>query len=364
MSLQHSPSIVTNGLVMYYDMANTARSFKGMPTTNLIGNPNSGINITSSDVPAGVQVPGYFSTSSGYNVIDWSVTPTAATGGTFTSSVYMRSPGGVSTYLMYIYTGTGPDGGWYGPASGALTSSWQRYSGAISGYTGTISTMRIYRVNSLGTIEIAAPQLEATSFATPFIYGTRSNTQAILDLTNNNTLTATNLAYASDNTFSFSGSNSYITAPSSSTVAFGAGDFTIGCWIYPSTVSGYTHMIALPDQGTFALKSETGTGNIYFYTPGWTSYGSTPGWTLTANAWNYVVFTRSASVGYAYLNGVSYGSKTGFTNSFTAQILNIHNGWLTEFVDCKLPTAQIYNRALTATEVAQNFNALRSRYGI
>ena len=37
MSLGHLPSIVTNGLVLYYDMNNTKKSWKGAPTVNLFG---------------------------------------------------------------------------------------------------------------------------------------------------------------------------------------------------------------------------------------------------------------------------------------------------------------------------------------
>jgi hypothetical protein len=38
-----------------------------------------------------------------------------------------------------------------------------------------------------------------------FVNGTRPNTESIKDLTNNNTITATSLTYASDGTFSFNG---------------------------------------------------------------------------------------------------------------------------------------------------------------
>jgi len=35
MALNHSPKIVTDGLVFAYDMANTQKSWKGAPSTNL-----------------------------------------------------------------------------------------------------------------------------------------------------------------------------------------------------------------------------------------------------------------------------------------------------------------------------------------
>jgi hypothetical protein len=163
----------------------------------------------------------------------------------------------------------------------------------------------------------------------------------------------------------FDGTDDYATAPASSNFAFGTGDFTLECWVYPIDISTtYPHMIALPNQGIFALKAEAGTGNIYFYSPSFTTYGSTTGWTLTLNTWNHVMFTRVSNVAYAYLNGVSKGSKSGFNNSFGSQVLNIHNGWPGEFTRMLIGASRIYNRGLSSTEIAQNFNAQRNRFGI
>ena len=182
---------------------------------------------------------------------------------------------------------------------------------------------------------------------------------------NNGTL-VNGVGYNSSNggSLSFDGTNDYVTSPSSSLFAFGTADFTLEVWIYPESFSDYTHMIALPSQNTFALKANKTDGAIYFYTPGYTTYGSTSGWTLSLNTWNHVIFKRESSVAYAFLNGSLKGSKSGFTNNFSAQVLNIRNGYTSEYAQCKISIAKIYNRALSASEIQQNFNALRGRYGI
>jgi hypothetical protein len=163
----------------------------------------------------------------------------------------------------------------------------------------------------------------------------------------------------------FDGTDDYATSPASSNFAFGTGNFTLECWVYPINFSNtYPHMIALPDQGTFALKAEVNTGNIYFYSPSWNTYGSTSGWTLTLNTWNHVMFTRVSNVGYAYLNGVSKGSVSGFNNSFSSQVLNIHNGWPGEFERMLMGAVRIYNIGLSSSQVLQNYNAQKSRFGI
>ena len=174
-------------------------------------------------------------------------------------------------------------------------------------------------------------------------------------------------AYSSNNSgvAYFDTTDDYAAIASSNAFAFGTGDFALDVWIYPTQLSNtYTHMLALPEQNTFALKAEVNTGNIYFYSSAFTTYGSTSGWTLTQNAWNHVVLVRASSVAYAYLNGEAKGSKSGFTNSFSAQVLNIHNGYGSEFAEAYMGPIKIYNRALSATEVFLNFEAHRSRFGL
>jgi len=185
---------------------------------------------------------------------------------------------------------------------------------------------------------------------------------------NNNTGTLTNgPTFNSGNGGSivFDGSDDYVTASSSSQFAFGTGNFTLECWIYPMSFSTYTHMIALPNQNVFALKANVSDGAIYFYSPSYTTYGYTSGWTLALNNWQQVIFKRESSTGYAFLNAVAKGSLGAFTNNFTAQTLNIHNGYFgAEMAECRMSIIRIYNIALTTDEITQNYNAQKSRFGL
>jgi hypothetical protein len=165
----------------------------------------------------------------------------------------------------------------------------------------------------------------------------------------------------------FDGVDDSATIASNAKFAFGTGDFTLECWIYPQDFTKYTHMIAFPQQSIMALKADIGNpggGNIYLYTPTFDTYGSTGGWSLTINTWNHVVFKRESSVAYAFLNGLSRGSKVGFTNNFTAQVCNIHNGHPGEFSQCRISAVRVYNRALSNQEIFANFGARRSLYGV
>ncbi len=44
--------------------------------------------------------------------------------------------------------------------------------------------------------------------------------------------------------------------------------------------------------------------------------------------------------------------------------MNIHNGWGSEFTESNISIVRVYNRALSTSEIIQNFNNGRQRFGI
>ena len=90
---------------------------------------------------------------------------------------------------------------------------------------------------------------------------------------------------------------------------------------------------------------------------------------FTKDAWIHfaLVVNYSDNTAYNYLNGVlvSTFSVAAITNTFTSTDFYLFsrsgtNNWTTG----KLGPLHMYNRALSATEVIQNFNAMRERYNI
>ena len=164
----------------------------------------------------------------------------------------------------------------------------------------------------------------------------------------------------------FDNTDDYATVLSSA-FTFGTGDFTMDIWIKPLSFTTYGHMLSLPDQNTFTLKFDTvndspGGGMIYYYPN--TNYGNTPLWKATVNTWYNITLARLSNVGYTYLNGTFTGTSGGFNHNITTQNLFIHKGWSNEYASSQMASIKIYNRALNATKVSQNFNALRGRFGI
>ena len=89
---------------------------------------------------------------------------------------------------------------------------------------------------------------------------------------------------------------------------------------------------------------------------------------IAANTWYNVAVTWNGTTANGYLNGqflttLAVGTASDQTNNFTIGATNI-GGVQNYEMDGKISQTLVYNRALTAAEIKQNFNALRGRYGI
>jgi len=89
-------------------------------------------------------------------------------------------------------------------------------------------------------------------------------------------------------------------------------------------------------------------------------YEGVPHGTINTETWyNFVITKNSSNLVSFYKNSILLGSnsKTGGVN-----INKIGEGYVPD--NALISSVQIHNRALTQTEITQNFNALRGRYGI
>lgn len=192
------------------------------------------------------------------------------------------------------------------------------------------------------------------------------------DRRNNGTLT-NGPVYARNGggTIVFDGTNDY--------VAFGTSlpDFTTQL-----TINVWAKISGSPTDGIFCTKGEHdasltanfgfqvgGVGQVVFYARqsgfGYTTTLSpTSYWTNSVN--NYVVTYNAGSVIF-YKNGTSFSSHTFGLNTLPATSGPLYIGFLKgyfAYFPGDIYFEQLYNRALTPTEVAQNFNATRARFGV
>ena len=91
----------------------------------------------------------------------------------------------------------------------------------------------------------------------------------------------------------------------------------------------------------------------------------------SGSVWNMLTGTWDGTTMKLYQNGVKQTNELTFTGGSTGQLsalgsttvggyFNVSQPW----TNGKISSTMIYNRALTADEIKQNFNALRGRYGI
>ena len=83
--------------------------------------------------------------------------------------------------------------------------------------------------------------------------------------------------------------------------------------------------------------------------------------------WHMVTMSLDSSgTPYIYINGVFAGSYPGTIANVPSAGAGFAVGshWGIRYANTKSGNVSFYNRALSAAEVQQNFNALRSRYGI
>ena len=92
---------------------------------------------------------------------------------------------------------------------------------------------------------------------------------------------------------------------------------------------------------------------------GWNGYySSRDSW--SANTWYNVAVTQSGTTYRMYVNGIQTDTGTAVVPQFSGIDQNTFGTkW-----NGNIPNALVYNKALTASEIQQNFNALRGRYGI
>ena len=121
-------------------------------------------------------------------------------------------------------------------------------------------------------------------------------------------------------------------------------------------------------------KQTSGDNNIRFVISDGTNLafnGNTTG-NLSTNTWYIVCCTYEVGVGgNMYLNGIlnqSISTNTGATPNTETGVVQIareeNGGSGSDYFYGNIGCIQYYNRALSATEVLHNYNALKSRFGL
>jgi hypothetical protein len=190
---------------------------------------------------------------------------------------------------------------------------------------------------------------------------------------NNNTGTLTNgptFNAANGGSIVFDGTNDYV-----STTAFNitGNQITLFSWFKFNALSALetalirkenVWQLGFINSSTGAVRCLLGTSG----TTGWTVANDFTYSSFANNTWYYFGFTYNNGTTNFYVNGANIRTITTITGNILSTadttVIGANSAGSTNFINASVAIPQIYNRALTATEILQNFNATRSRFGV
>ena len=219
--------------------------------------------------------------------------------------------------------------------------------------------------------------------------GTRSATQGLIDLKGTSTIDLSNVSFDSNTQMTFDGTDDKIQGISTvhSHLSSSAIEFVVTPTITGKkmTVGGYRHnegyssptigMVYIDSDNKFYASVIT-AAEVYRFVVSTT--------TVQANKTYHVVFNKDTSAGIMqlYVNGVGEGAQTFNVATYAqwssagsyigSDILDLGKsnntssgqGWSGDFLQGEIDLFKLYGRTLSASEIQQNFNAIKSRFSI
>ena len=258
------------------------------------------------------------------------------------------------TFDLTVSSGTASDLEFF-IGSGAVGSSYvspSRYS-SIEGRNSVTFT-----ATSNGTMRLSNQINEDMTFTMSNIQVRKIQTADTTPYDNHGTIygatSATGPHGEVDGAMSFDGVDDYIDCGDLQDIA---NTFSISLWVKPTTYSSYNPLVFRDGNNTYNLGLRIdGSGNIEFRQYGGDEIRTDEGY--PTQEWTHIVVTSNNLNGNIYVNGELKKSGT-FSHSFVDSgnirfgIYSYSSGF---HFDGNMSDIRIYNRALTADEVAQLYN--------
>jgi hypothetical protein len=181
------------------------------------------------------------------------------------------------------------------------------------------------------------------------------------------------------------GVNDYIEVLDNPSLDFGSGSFTVEYWFRKlATTTGFDNIWgpnkwntgAIPGTNEWSLtigNGITGNNNIYEFSiqSGSTSYSIASSDQLLLNTWYQLIGQRDGATLKTYLNGdltlnsTPSGMTTLTSVNNVGRNLRINNSAVNNFyTNADNAIVRIYNKALSAQEILQNYNSTKGRFGL
>lgn len=187
--------------------------------------------------------------------------------------------------------------------------------------------------------------------------------------------TMSNITYTSPY-FTYNGTNSQVNIADNAALEPGSGSWTMEAWVY-QTAPGNDVVLGKFDPGglssdvSYSIRSTSSTlyaqlGN------GSGGYINSSNYSVTLNTWYQIVyvFTNGATKTLeTYANGASIGTVSHTLASILNTSANLYigsynDGEYSQWWTGRIGIVRLYNRALTSSEVLQNWNSNRGVYGL
>ena len=364
---------VNKGLVFAYDTGDVLNSYRGEPTENLIALGGTDPEVERS----GTSYPYYSTNITSLVQSRWSTSNNLITMSFEGKRDYVDggTGGGNDGYpRMYVYFS---DWSWSRSfGTGAYDWEYVANTGAMPDPTGKSVYFAIYHMNSgnRGRSYSRRHQVELKPHATPFVNGTRSATQGLLDLTGNRDLSLANVSFDSNAQIVFDGTDDMIELANnpqegSNSVSW---EFVVNFdLVHDNETSTYRQL--------YIQESSVWIGQYYDYIG--IDIGKDDGSWFDGNGgrvtnskigpvnsgqYYHAVFTWDGVNVKGYLNGelgftTAISGLTGIRTGSTPRRIGRRSG---QPLAGDMPITRLYNSALTAAEVKQNFNHYKTRFSI
>jgi hypothetical protein len=188
--------------------------------------------------------------------------------------------------------------------------------------------------------------------------------------------TLSNVSY-SDPYLTYNGTNATTTTPDNALLEPGANDFSIETWINCSALGASTSVLTKADGGTaatfgYGIRIDT-SKRVYFEAGNGTTSIQSPRYEISTDNWYQVVgvWTNVATNSMdLYVNGVLQGNRThtfaSIRNTTRPLSLGSFDGGQTfgQWFNGDMGIVRYYSKALSSSEVLQNYNANKANYGL
>lgn len=412
MALFHSPNVTTNGLVLCLDAANV----KSYDTTHNLMFYSGVQGASGATKPTGWLIDQGFGTAvdtsnntsltiDGVGYWQFDIVGTTSTNNflLLSQNQFIGVVPGTTYTVTYNYSlpvafatvsSLSSQIIWYNASNGVISSSeqhpgnfttWNKSTNlAKSSYSavapaGTVTArVRIFYYNPHPTVttinytgfRVGGVQLNIGSSATSYVATTATQvlpTTAWKDLSGNgnNATLVVAPTYSTQGFFTFNGSSTYASIPSSASLTTTTPTIIIACTVASSGTpmakgqygSYWNYGITQPAATSFKLRNNGGDTVS-------ATYGTISGMNIFAGVWdgtNMNFYLNGNFIGQSTTNYSPVASDTGFLTIGCA----LNPGAVpTEFFNGNIAMIQVYNRALSTNEIKQNFNALRGRFGL